>query len=177
MVSPSLTFNITKFGNNKEVLKTDYTELGVKPKVDKESVMGKTFGEKYDYYTKPTEVYARLNELRQVSGLDPNYTVTLEDIQKIKKDKSHKYNQLFTFYSDEDIMNMWNGLSSNAQRESFSEQLNGDNGLRNARYGGVIHRFRLGGFIPQFGPGGNPSAEKLLGSNDGSSTTFFAFTS
>ncbi|TXG84644.1 MAG: hypothetical protein E6R13_02900 [Spirochaetes bacterium] len=153
----------TKFGNNKEVLKTDYTEIGVKPKIDKESVVGRAFGEKYDYYTKPTEVYARLNELRQVSGLDPNYTVTLEDIQKIKKDKSHKYNQLFTFYSDEDIMNMWNGLSSNLQRESFSEQLNGDNGLRNARYGGVIHRFRLGGHIPQFGPGGNPNAGAKIG--------------
>jgi hypothetical protein len=150
----------TKFGNNKEVLKTDYTEIGVKPKIDKESVVGRAFGEKYDYYTKPTEVYARLNELRQVSGLDPNYTVTLEDIQKIKKDKSHKYNQLFTFYSDEDIMNMWNGLSSNAQRESFSEQLNGDNGLRNARYGGVIHRFRLGGFIPKFQVGGDPPNKK-----------------
>lgn len=150
----------TKFGNNKEVLKTDYTEIGVKPKIDKESVVGRAFGEKYDYYTKPTEVYARLNELRQVSGLDPNYTVTLEDIQKIKKDKSHKYNQLFTFYSDEDIMNMWNGLSSNLQRESFSEQLNGDNGLRNARYGGVIHRFRLGGFIPKFQVGGDPPNKK-----------------
>lgn len=150
----------TKFGNNKEVLKTDYTEIGVKPKIDKESVVGRAFGEKYDYYTKPTEVYARLNELRQVSGLDPNYTVTLEDIQKIKKDKSHKYNQLFTFYSDEDIMNMWNGLSSNLQRESFSEQLNGDNGLRNARYGGVIHRFRLGGFIPQYAGGGDLTAEQ-----------------
>jgi hypothetical protein len=150
----------TKFGNNKEVLKTDYTEIGVKPKIDKESVVGRAFGEKYDYYTKPTEVYARLNELRQVSGLDPNYTVTLEDIQKIKKDKSHKYNQLFTFYSDEDIMNMWNGLSSNLQRESFSEQLNGDNGLRNAKYGGVIHRFRLGGFIPKYVGGGELTAEQ-----------------
>lgn len=149
----------TKFGNNKEVLKTDYTEIGVKPKIDKDSAMGRAFGEKYDYYTKPTEVYARLNELRQVSGLDPNYTVTLEDIQKIKKDKSHKYNQLFTFYSDEDIMNMWNGLSSNTQRESFSEQLNGDNGLRNARYGGVIHRFRLGGFIPQYQDGGKSKGQ------------------
>lgn len=144
----------TPYGRNKEPLKTDYRELGIKPNKHNTGLNR----EDIKYYTSPEESYARLNELRMASGFEPNKVVTKEDIIKLKR--NNRNNHLFMFYSDEDIMNMWNGLSSNTQRESFSEQLNGDNGLRNARYGGVIHKFRLGGFIPKFQTGGDPPNKK-----------------
>ena len=109
----SINIKGTPYENNTRILKTDYTNLGVKP-IDGSL---NTYGDlTYNYVTKPEETYARLNELRQSSGYEPNKIVTAEDIKKLKRN-----NDLFMFYSDEDIMRMWNELSSNSRKYSTLE--------------------------------------------------------
>jgi hypothetical protein len=107
------------------------TGIGRDPKVGKfirsiPTTFDKKGSRSEDY---PDEVYSRIMELRNQSGLSPDTTVTPE---MLPQDRS---NELFEHYEDKDILNMMNTLAYQQ----------GDQGLPVAQDGGEL---------PQYGKGG-----------------------
>lgn len=124
-------------GNN---LKTNYEDLGIKPTFIAENKnryeqykSNKENGFSDEYYKSPMEVYARLNELRRKANFSPNFIPSLEDIRNLRN--STEDNQIFSFFSDEDILNMWNNLSLN-KNEKPKEEYYAKYGLRKSQFGG-----------------------------------------
>ena len=88
------------------------------------------------YYTSPQEIVARLNEVRFNLGLNPNRTITLDDLKEIRekasKDDRENFLDLFT---DETLLRFFNEIADAGNPESLYE-----NHLGNiSAYGGNIH--------------------------------------
>lgn len=69
-----------------------------------------------DYLDEPTEIYSRLMQLRYDNNINPKKIWTLDDIKKLRKNV--KDYRIFSRYSDEFILKLFNEVAQNNQNSS-----------------------------------------------------------
>lgn len=68
----------------------------------------------FDYFTKPTEVYARIMEIRKKGSLKPGEEVTMDQLKNIMRETDFNLAQLKKFYSPKSILKLLNTLPAAA---------------------------------------------------------------
>ena len=97
-------------------------------------------GERNDYLDSATEVYSRLQQLRNDAKLDPYKVYNAEDIQEMRNNAALDQQNLLNRYSDDDILFLLNDVAQNPLNKDYTNYA--------ARGGQLKNCFEPGGSIP-----------------------------
>lgn len=84
----------------------------------KENINNPSIKENYDYYSQPTEVHARIQELRKKAGFKPTQEIKEKDLENFKKTykgETEGINNLFDMTDTPHLLELLNSMAENSK--------------------------------------------------------------
>ena len=131
-------------------MRTVHNNVVGQNKAPKELTQG-IYNEKYDYFTDPDEVHARIQVLRKEAGITPEQNVTKEYLDKFLKDykgDNENINDLLNIADPPHLLEMLNYMASNKDKTIKKGQLAQEGGYTEEEQRFITDYFQQGDQIP-----------------------------